>query len=99
MSKKEESESIQDKLLNDSRVSPDVNTSSVNPPTSGQKWWASILLGIVFALVSSPAAYYLTSTASTKLDGVALYNGRGPNLAGLLLHTLIFILIVRIILW
>src|SRR5690554_5922392 len=99
----EPSPTIQDELLNDSRISPNSNGNpnqpmSCTPPTSGQKWWASFLLGIIFALVSSPLAYYATSKITTSLGGIPMSDGKGPNFAGLLLHTIIFIIIIRIIL-
>ena len=95
----------QDKILNDSRITPNGNGNpdapmSCSPPTSGQKWWASVVLGFIFALVSSPAAYYATSTVTTSLGGLSLMQSSiTPSLVGLLIHTLIFILIIRIILW
>lgn len=75
------------------------NMSLCTQPTSGQKWWAAVVLGFVFALVSSPVAYYITSSVTTSLGGISLIEGPGPNVPGLLLHTIIFILIVRLILW
>jgi hypothetical protein len=93
-----------DALLNDSRIAPTSNGSILSKPicdqpTSGQKWWASIVLGFIFALVSSPAAYYATSKITMSLGGASLTNGPGPTYAGLLLHTIIFIIIIRVILW
>lgn len=95
---------FQESILNDSRISPTGNGSLESkpvctPPTNAHKWWASVLLGFVFALVSSPAAYYISSKVTTSLGGLATTEGPGPNFVGLLIHTLIFILIVRIILW
>ena len=94
----------QETLLNDSRITP---TGNGNPsskpyctqPTSAHKWWAAVLLGFIFALVSSPAAYYASSKITTSLGGITTMQGPGPNFVGLLIHTLIFIIIVRIILW
>lgn len=118
--------SISELMLNDSRISPNTNGSkdpqtviSNTQPTSCQKWWASILLGIVFMLISSPIAYYASSKVTTSLGGLPLvelnpknYTTNGelksadmfsqystPNIVGLLVHTIIFILIVRLILW
>ena len=106
--------SMQDALLNDSRITPGGNGNLESKPyctqpTSGQKWWAAVLLGFVFALVSSPAAYSITSAITTSTLGLSLIdnttNIQGvqrfylPNFIGLLIHTLIFIVIVRIILW
>ena len=105
--------SIQDALLNDSRITPGGNGNPESKPyctqpTSGQKWWAAVLLGFIFALISSPAAYSVTNKISTSTIGVSLVEtttSQGvpifylPNFIGLLIHTLIFIIIVRIILW
>lgn len=94
---------IQDALVNDSRFthagngSPDI--CKQNPPTSGNKWWASFLAGFVFAIISSPAFYYGTSAISTTLGGPPTTDGPGPTFVGLLLHTIIFTLIIRWILW
>ena len=96
--------SVQDTLLNDSRITPTGNGNPASKPyctqpTSGHKWWAAILLGFIFALVSSPAAYYISSKVTTSLGGISTMEGPGPNFVGLLIHTLIFIIIIRIILW
>jgi hypothetical protein len=96
--------SLQESLLNNSRITPTGNGDPdskpyCTEPTSGQKWWAAVLLGLIFALISSPAAYYITSTVTTSLGGIPLMYGAGPNFAGLVIHTLIFIVIVRVILW
>lgn len=95
---------IQESLLNDSRITPTGNGNSddkpfCTQPTSAQKWWASVLLGFIFTIISSPLAYYITSTVTTSLGGISLIDGTGPNLAGLLIHTIIFILVIRLILW
>lgn len=123
----EQSLSIQDSLLNDSRITPTGNGNPMgNPyctqPTSGQKWWAAVLLGFLFALISSPPAYNITSQVTSSTIGISLIDGSvpnnltdsqtfnlpmtsqedtgcKPNFVGLLIHTLIFIVIVRIILW
>lgn len=92
---------IQDQLLSDNIIEPMNNGSDDNNmvPTSAQKWWASIVIGFIFGIISSPGAYYISSMITTSLGGIELTNGRGPNIVGLLIHTIIFILIVRIILW
>lgn len=91
-------------ILNDSRLSPTGNGRPSAPPnykepTSGEKWWASILLGFVFAIISCPAAYLATNKALTSLGGLKTIDGIGPTLIGLIIHTIVFIIIVRIILW
>jgi hypothetical protein len=95
---------MQDLLLNDSRITPTGNgnadtASNTTQPTSGQKWWAAVLLAFVAAIIYSPAAYAITSTVTTSLGGIPLAYGPGANLAGLVVHTLILIIIFRLILW
>ena len=63
------------------------------------KWWVSVLIGVLFLILSSPLAYYVTSTLTTKLGARATSDGPGPNYAGVLFHAIIFTLIVRLILW
>lgn len=94
----------QDDILNNSRLAPtgsgnDQNPSSNTPPTNGQKWTAAILIGLMAGIIYSPVAYKTTSAITTRLGGMATTEGPGANLVGLLLHTLIFIILVRLILW
>lgn len=74
-------------------------TSVNSQVTSGQKWWAAVILGFIFFIISSPAAYNITSQITLSTVGTPLMYGTGPTLAGLLFHTLIFVLVVRLILW
>lgn len=99
---------LHEKLLIDSRISPIgsgvlEDKPNCTVPTSGQKWWAAIILGVLFALISSPPAYAITSKITTTLGGMPLYTFTdtypGQTLLALFIHTLIFILIVRILLW
>lgn len=94
--------SPQESLLNDSRITPTGNGNDrpcCIQPSNGQKWWAAVLIGLVFALISSPVAYILTSRVSRQFSDIALMIGPGPNFYGLLIHTLIFIAVIRVILW
>lgn len=91
-------------ILNDSRLTPTGNGNAdadfvCVQPSSGQKWWASFILGFLFAIISSSAAYFVTSKITTSLGGLPLMYGPGPSFVGLLVHTIIFIIIIRIILW
>jgi hypothetical protein len=89
-----------DTLLNESRLSQVNNSDGTTETfaTSGQKWWAAIILGFVFAFVSSIFFYSITNGIATSLGGLPTMCG-GPTLIGLILHTVIFILVVRLILW
>jgi len=95
---------IQESILNDSRITPTGNGNPTSKPfctqpTSGQKWWAAVILGFIFAIISSPASYYISSKATSTISNIKTIDGNGPTFLGLVIHTIIFILIVRIILW
>lgn len=93
-----------DHLLNKSKLSQVNNADGTesgydnSTATSGQKWWAAIILGFIFAIISSLFFYTITNAIFTSLGGLPTAYG-GPTLIGLILHTVIFILIVRLILW
>lgn len=95
---------IQESILNDSRISSVGNgNESQKPfctqPTGGQKWWAAVVLGLLFMLVSSPVAYQISTMVANSTIGFKTIVGQGPTLSGLAIHTIVFILIIRIILW
>lgn len=98
---KDEEISFKDKLINGSRLAPTGNgteTKNTTPATNTQKWWIAILIGILAFIVYNPGFYAMTNYLSVNTGGIQINNG-GPNLAGLLLHTLIFIIILRILFW
>lgn len=84
-------------------IPPIENKSSedthIQPPTSGQKWWASLLLGMLFVIVSSGLMYSITSGLLYKFTGsrVTYTSSSHITLPGILIHGVIFILLVRII--
>lgn len=96
--------SIQDSLLNDSRISASGNGNESNKPvctqpTGGQKWWAAVIVGFLFAIFSSPVAYQITTQITDPSMGIKTIQGKGPTTFGLFLHMIIFILVIRLILW
>ncbi len=100
--------SFADSILNDSRLTPTGNGNiSCRPyctqPTSGQKWWTAVLLGFIFALISSRAFYSITTSVTSNFgiytNDVIDNRIVGHTPIGLIIHTIIFILIIRILLW
>ena len=87
---------LADQLFYGSRLSP--GPFGGDGPTPAQKWIAASVLGLLFGIVSSPVAYSLTD-AVTSRAGVRTSKGGGPTLPGLILHSVVFALIVRILLW
>lgn len=81
-----------DDLLLDSRLTPNGNGTSQDkdftPPTSGQKWWISVIIGLLFALCSNRVVYQMTDYIVQK-----------SSVGKLLLHTVFFIVIMRLIMW
>ncbi len=66
--------------------------------TSSEKWWISLVLALIFLIISSPFVYSLTSSLSSLLNLPPLYVMPGGTTAyGLFWHTIFFFLIVRII--
>lgn len=90
-----------DSILINSRLqksNPTVEQKMLQPPTSSQKWWASIVLGMLFAILASGSIFQLSNKVCSYAN-ISTYKGEGPTILGLLLHTIIFTLIVRFILW
>jgi len=63
-----------------------------------KKWLTALVFGLFFFVLSSGLAYHVSSSFTQALGGIPLARG-GPNLAGLLVHSLIFVLLVRLYLW
>jgi hypothetical protein len=62
-----------------------------------EKWQISLLSGLVFLLISAPALYKLTDMVG-RAAGLPLASETGcPTLAGLLLHTIVFVLVTRLL--
>lgn len=63
------------------------------------KWIISIFIGLLYFVISSPISYYLTNNLSLLFGGCNLFFSQYyPNYAALIIHSIIFTLLVRIIL-
>jgi len=70
----------------------------MSTPTDEQKWFISILSGIIFYVIASPKIYKITHSIFYDILGIKLIDRKGkPNNLGLLIHTIIFVLITRFI--
>ena len=67
--------------------------------SSETKWFVSILFGILFFVLSSPLAYAITDKAITSFGGISYLTSMDINISGLLVHSIIFMLVIRVILW
>lgn len=73
-------------------------TSNINKiddtPTSGQKWWISLLIGLIFFILANPKTYQVSEFLLRQKN-----KSISDDLAPIILNTVIFILTIRILLW
>lgn len=68
--------------------------------TSSMKWWLAIVLGLLFFIMAFGGTYNVTNAVWTGIGLPTYMNGPGsPKWWGVLIHAIIFILIIRLILW
>jgi len=65
--------------------------------TSKDKWVIALLSGLLFLLVASPFLFNVVNGATSSFGmTIADHNGC-PNLGGLMLHAIVFMLIIRLL--
>ncbi len=62
--------------------------------SSSEKWHITLFSAFLFLLVVNPYTYNMTHSLFGKLIGPVAINGC-PTMTGLLLHTVVYILLVR----
>ena len=62
---------------------------------NGQKWIISLWAAIVFFILAAPFTYKFTGMLCNALN-LEIENDGCPNLLGLAIHTVLFLIIVRI---
>ena len=62
--------------------------------SSSKKWQITFFSALIFILVVNPYTYNVTNSLFSGLIGPIARNGC-PTIIGLLLHTLVYILLVR----
>ena len=67
-----------------------------NPATNKDKWIISIIAGLIFLVISSPFMYKLTNDLAASFGQVTAFGG-SPTMFGLVLHTVVFLLVVRLL--
>jgi hypothetical protein len=70
--------------------------------TNQQKWIGALVAGLLFLILSSSFAYQLTNKLFTAIGGPkasTVTAGGQPTTLGLISHTIVFILLLRLILW
>lgn len=63
---------------------------------STKKWSISLYSAILFFVIASPMLFALVNSLTSK-SGISIINQNGcPNLIGLVLHSIVFLLIIRL---
>ncbi len=81
------------------RLSMSLNSKEkcAHPYSSTDKWVVSIIGGLLFLLIASPFLYEIVNSLTSAL-GLVIADANGcPNVSGLILHTAVFIIIVRLL--
>lgn len=63
--------------------------------SSSQKWIASLVSAFVFFVIASPMMYKFVNSITSKIGFSTASEDGLPNVGGLLLHSLVFLLIIR----
>ena len=72
-------------------------SSCSQPFSNTSKWYSSLISGLLFALLTSSFFYSITNSV-TKSVGLTVANQGCPNLAGLFLHAILFMIFMRMLL-
>ncbi len=70
--------------------------------SNSQKWLGALVAGLLFLILSSGIVYQLTNKIFTSIFGpkaATVTIAGAPTVFGLILHTIVFILLLRLILW
>jgi len=71
-------------------------SSCEKPYTNRDKWIVSLISGLLFLLIASPVMFSAVNEL-TRMFGLTIAGPGGcPNMAGLIVHTLVFVVIVRL---
>lgn len=71
-------------------------TSCDKPYTNRDKWIVSLISGLLFMLIASPFLF-ASMNQLTNMIGLTISSSDGcPNMAGLIIHGLVFVCIVRL---
>jgi hypothetical protein len=63
--------------------------------TNSEKWMISFYSALLFLVIASPFVYGIVNKITSAI-GIQIASDDGcPNMAGLILHSLVFLLIVR----
>lgn len=68
--------------------------AKASDPSDSKKWQITLFSAVIFLLVVNPYTYNLTQSLFGRFIGT-VSSGGCPTMIGLLLHTVVYILLVR----
>jgi hypothetical protein len=64
---------------------------------TSEKWLIAIMLGVLFLILISPIAFRFSNSIFSRVR-FSLTSSEGvPNIRGIVVHTLVFIILIRIL--
>nr|QBK90371.1 MAG: hypothetical protein LCPAC103_00520 [Pithovirus LCPAC103] len=75
---------------------PDDPNKDCSKLSNAEKWWASIVVGIIFIVFASGPAFAVSGTLFKGVCLQTFFGKGGPTLVGLILHAIIVIIIARL---
>lgn len=72
-------------------------TSHTRPYSNQDKWIVSIVAGLLFLVIASPFLYGIVNSFTSSFGLVIASPDGCPNMAGLIVHAIVFVLIVRLL--
>jgi hypothetical protein len=73
-----------------------------NPLTNGQKWVLALFFGLLFLIIASPIAFYISNSVAVEVGVPRMYNfpsDIGPTMIGVIIQSIIFAIVIRLLLW
>lgn len=77
--------------------SNDSNDSENKPPDNIEKWLIAIMLGVIFLIVAAPLIFKFSNQIFNYINIHTLNPDGRPSVMGWIIHTVIFIIIVRVL--
>ena len=65
--------------------------------TNEQKWQISLLSGLIFLIISSPLLYKVTGNLVKNITDYEIQRKGKPKISGLIIHSLVFVLVTRLL--
>lgn len=76
-----------------------MNNYSGNTLTEAMKWVVILITGVVFFVISAPFMYQATGWVADKISPGLIAKAGCPNYLGVALHTIVFMIVIRLLMF